>query len=260
MLQANPEARGAGVSLPEEEGGHPWMLSSTINDRFELIWHNLLSYDLGPASLCLALGHDLFPFFGRSFNLVLLDGHRLRTQTETEHTRGSDHERLLLGQLQIGLRCVTDGGTIIMKLTKVEDELAARVLFMLDKIASELYVHKPTSTHRNRASFYAIAKGVQRGETLDNYVVALQEVWYYMTYGGSDGRGVYVPQERVLEDVVSFDDLTKETNLDRLIDFGTEVWKVQLDALRAQHQRYEHSRRPAGVPDIRAKRAGRSHA
>jgi len=260
VLSANPAARGVGVTLPTEEGGHPWMLSSDIDNRFQLIWHNLLSYDLGPASRRTLLGHDPFPFFSRTFNLILLDGHRLRTQVETEFARGSEHERLLLGQFQIGLRCVMDGGTIVMKLSKVEDELTARVLVMLDKIANELYVHKPTSTHRNRASCYAIAKGVRCNETLNGYVAALQELWYEMTYGGREGRGTSIPQEQMLEGLVPFDELTEETNLDRLTALGTGAWKIQLDALRMQHQKYEHSRRPPGVPGIRGQRPERSHA
>jgi hypothetical protein len=259
-LLGNPKTRGAGISLPEEEGGHPWLLPNDLNDRFELIWRNLLSYDLGPASLRLPIGHSSFPFFGRTFDLVLLDGHILRTQAESEHTRASDYCRLLLAQFQIGLRCVMEGGTIVMKLSRVEDEISARVLFMLDKIANELYVHKPTSIHQNRATFYAIAKGVRYGETLDSYVAALRKLWYDMTYGGSDGRGTWIPQRQALEDVVSFEELTEETNLDRLVALGADAWKTQLDALKGQHLRYEHTRRAQGVPDLSSRRGGRFHA
>lgn len=260
VLLANPEARGAGVSLPKEEGGHPWLLRGDLNDRFELIWRDLLSYDLGPPPLRPLAGYDPFPFFDQTFNLVLLDGHRLRTQVETEYTRATDYYRLLLAQFQIGLLCVIEGGTIVMKLSRVEDDVSARVLFMLDKVADELYAHKPASIHQNRATFYAIAKGVRHGETLDSYVAALQKSWYDMTYGGSDGRGVWVPQRRLLEDVVSFEELTEETNLDRLVALGADAWKTQLVALRGQHQKYEHTRRPPGVPDARSWRRGQSHA
>ena len=147
-----------------------------------------------------------------------------------------------------------------MKLSRVEDEVSARVLFMLNKIANELYVHKPTSIHQNRATFYAIAKGVRYGETLDSYVVVLRKLWYDMTYGGGDGRGAWIPQRRVLEDVVPFEELTEEPNLDRLVGLGADAWKTQLDALRQQHLKYERTRRPQGVPDMRSRRGGRVHA
>jgi hypothetical protein len=247
--------------LPEEEGGHPWLLPSDLNDRFELIWHNLLSYGLGPTSFHLPLGHDSFPFFDRTFDLVLLDGHHLRTQVKTEYARESDHQRLLLAQLQIGLRCVKEGGTIVMKLSRVEDDLSARVLFILNKITNELHVHKPTTIHANRPSFYAIAKGVQYGKALEGYVTELQKLWYEMTFGGGDGRGVRTPRSLLLQDVVPLEVLTEEENLDRLTTLCTDTWRTQLDALKEQHLRYEHTRRPpaAGLPDIRSRRAGRFH-
>jgi len=191
-------------------------------------------------------------FFGQSFDLVLLDGHRLRTQVKTEYVReSSEIDRLLLGQFQIGLRCVAHGGTIVMKLSRVEEDISARVLFMLESIADELYVHKPSSIHRNRATFYAIAKGVRKDETLDSYVGALRELWYDMTYGGKNERGASIPKKQLLEDVVPFDKLAEETTLDWLAALGAGPWKIQLSALKAQHRKYEHTRRPRGVPDIR---------
>lgn len=224
-----------------------------LDRRFELVWHNLLAYHLGPPTSPLAERLPPLPFDNQQFNLVLLDGHHLRTQTENEHTRDSDGPRLFWGQLQIGLRRVADGGTIVMKLHKAESADTARALYILDQISSEMYTHKPRAIHITRNSYYVVAKDIRRDRLLDGYVAALQDLWHDLTYGGEDGRGAFRSRAMILEDVVPWDVLTSEQNLNRLMELGEDVWKTQLEALVRQNKKYKHTQRPAGVPDLRSR-------
>lgn len=254
LLCTSLEARGAGVTLPTKEGGHVWMLPSELKDRFELVWHNLLAYDLGPPNSRVPQPHPSFPFFGREFDLVLLDGHHLHAQVQNEYTRLEvDHARLLLGQLQIALRCVKDGGTIVMKLTKAESEETARVLYILDRVAEEVHTYKPIAIHMTRNSYYVVAKGVRRDEVLDGYVTALQSLWFNLTYGGDDEKGSNMPRYLCLEDVIPWETLISAPMLARLIELGTDIWKTQLDALKNQNPKYNYTLRPGGPPVRRGK-------
>lgn len=225
------------------------MLPYYLDRQFELVWHNLLAYHLGPPTSPQADCLPPLPFDDKQFNLVLLDG--LRTQTDNEHTRDSDGPRLFWGQLQIGLRRVADGGTIVMKLHKAESVDTARALYILDQVSSEMYTHKPRAIHVSRNSYYVVAKGIRRDRLLDDYVAALQDLWHDLTYGGEDGRGAFRPRAMILEDVIPWDVLTSEQNLNRLIELGEDVWKTQLEALIRQNKKYKHTQRPAGTPDLR---------
>lgn len=261
VLLQNRVSQGVGVTFPTEEGGYQWGLSHTFDDRFKLVWHNLLAYNLAPPDARLPAEHPAFPYFDRTFNLVILGGSHLRTQVPNDYTRASsDHSRLEFGQLQVGLRCVEQGGTIIMKLAKAELEETARVLYILDQVAEEVHTHKPRHIHATRSSYYVIAKGIRRGKVLDEYVSALQALWYDLTYGGENANGVWIPRVSTLGDTVPWNALTSDENLDRLIQLGSGVWEVQLMALTEQNERYKHTERPLGAPDIRGnRRRGQQH-
>ncbi|KAI0353447.1 hypothetical protein OH77DRAFT_1427519 [Trametes cingulata] len=243
VLRTNPQARGVGLSLPESQGGHTFLLEPIFWPRYEYVEQDMLEYDFRPVQDN-AQGHsDVGPtlptaFLDR-FQLVLLDGHPLRTYSPTpwpNQAAGAYTGALLISQLIIALSCVRSGGAIVVKLDHIEGCPAAQLLFLLQDISESLVVHKPRTMHASRASFYAIAKGVGAGEdaTLlkEFYLEQLKALWYKLRYGGPGGgaRGL---TEADLDFVVSADDiLDGEGNLDKLIGFGESVWAMQADGLR----------------------------
>lgn len=247
MLRTNPYCRGVGITLPEEEGGHSWGLTTEYGEtptfandvtrRFELVWHNILAYDLGPPNHAHSGEHPAFPLAGRSFDLVLLDGHLLRTRVQDDYARSDDWSRLLWSQLLIGLQCVAEGGTVVMKLSRAENIDTARVLYILERVSGELIAKKPGSVHRDRGTFYIVAKSVQQSRQLDEYVAALQDLWYEMTHGGKDGTGLEIPRYLVLENVVPWGSLTSADNLERLSALCRDAWLTQLRALQSISER-----------------------
>jgi hypothetical protein len=85
----NSNSSGVGISLSVEDGGHPYLLKEIFRPRLEL---------------------KLADFT----NLVLLDGHALRTATSATARNGAC---LLVSQLIICLQTIAVSGTIIMKLS-----------------------------------------------------------------------------------------------------------------------------------------------
>jgi len=236
ILSKNPKANGTGISLPVEDGGHELSLEERHRLRFNLFSSNLTYYQLGPSIIDdHRLQHLPFQLSGRSFDVVLLDGHQLRTQASAMPW---DSDRLLISQLIIGLRSVKEGGTIIMKLPLPHKPVAARILYLFTMISSSLIGWKPTSMHANRGTFYAVAKGVgsgQNGSKTPMILQALKNLWVSLTFGGEEGSGRFmVPED--LDFLVSLEDLVSH-HLDWLTTLGTPLWKVQGTALERLYER-----------------------
>jgi len=160
ILDKNPNAKGLGISLPVADGGHEFALERCHLSRFHLTNQNLTYYQLGPALIDDQRLHNIpFKFRRRSFDLALLDGHQLRTQTSPLPW---DRDRLLISQLILALQTVKAGGTIIVKLPLPHKPVAAKILYFLNRISRRLLRWKPRSMHANRGTFYAVGKGIGR--------------------------------------------------------------------------------------------------
>ncbi|KIM39355.1 hypothetical protein M413DRAFT_197953 [Hebeloma cylindrosporum] len=230
ILDKNPNANGTGVSLPVADGGHEFSLEEHHHSRFNLFSANLTYYQLGPTIIDNGRLQVLpFDIITGSFDVVLLDGHQLRTQRSALPW---DYDRLLISQLILGLQSVKDGGTIIMKLPMPHKPVSARILYLFNIISSRTLRWKPNLMHANRGTFYAVAKGVgkgQGGHKIPIILGALKALWVNLTFGGEEGSGRYmVPED--LDFLISMDDLVSH-HLDWLTKLGTPLWKVQKAAL-----------------------------
>ncbi|KAL1747161.1 hypothetical protein HDZ31DRAFT_32463 [Schizophyllum fasciatum] len=156
VLEKNPDATGVGVSLPS---GHEYLLENELRARHELLWADLLQYDVRSAPVAAAVGFVDLPWGlrCRQFDLVILDGHPLRSQKATTNSVGP---RLLVTQLLLALRTVRYGGALIVKLSGVDRPDTQAVLWALDALATRLTAYKPVSMHATRDTFYAVAEGV----------------------------------------------------------------------------------------------------
>jgi hypothetical protein len=86
--------------------------------------------------------------------------------------------------------------------------------------------------HTLRGTFYAIAQGVGAGTNADRLpaiLESLKNLWVELTFGG-EGLGRYMTDDD-LDFIVSIEDLIP-TYLDRLVELGREVWKIQMNSLK----------------------------
>lgn len=159
VLEKNPDARGVGISLPTP-AGHDYLLEDDLRPRHELIWADILRYSFGGAIPSPSPGSVPLPWGlrCRQFDLVLLDGHPLRTQTHTAHAVGT---RLLAAQLLIALQSVRLGGALVVKLANTRAADTQRVLCALDALSAQLVLVKPATIHATRDTFYAVARGIR---------------------------------------------------------------------------------------------------
>jgi hypothetical protein len=235
-LRKNASANGTGVSLPVDDGGHEFLLEEHHRARFHLYSTNLTYYQLGP-SIIVDDRLQTVPsqISEHSFDLVLLDGHQLRTQASALPW---DSTRLLISQLILGLQSVKEGGTVIMKLPMPHKPIAARILYLFHTISFRLLRWKPRSMHASRGTFYMVAKGVgngKEGPRIPIILQALKNLWVNLTFGGEEGSGRHlIPGD--LDFLISMDDLVSH-HLDWLTKLGTPLWKVQKTALERLYER-----------------------
>lgn len=136
ILTKNPDARRIGVSLLVEDGAHEYRLEKHYLTRHKLFSANLTKYQLELYTISdSSLQYLPFEIIEGSFDIMLLDGHQLRTQISAQP---GDIHRLLISQLVTPLRSVTLGGTIIIKLPLPHKPVAARILYMLDVVSTRL--------------------------------------------------------------------------------------------------------------------------
>lgn len=148
------------MSLPS---GHDYLLEEELRPRHDLCWADLLRYPMRESRHGnRRKNFDDLPWGlrCRHFDLVILDGHPLRSQKVDTSNVGP---RLLVTQLLIALQTVRRGGTIIAKLSGVHRPDTQAILWMLDALSDRrLTTCKPISMHATRDTFYVVAEGMQR--------------------------------------------------------------------------------------------------
>jgi hypothetical protein len=233
-LGKNLKATGTGISLSVESGGHAFLLEEHFRSRLDLKLADATRYQLGLTTINdPRLQPFPFPSDRQKFDLVLLDGHPLRTSTSST-AQNLNGDRLLISQILICLQAISMSGTIIMKLSKPERTVTAKLLYMLDALSLSLASWKPVFIHATRPTFYVVAKGVgygRQGYRLREFVFGLKSLWVQLTYGRS-GR---VMNAEDLDFIVSKSELDR-TYGDRLQQLGQHVWLVQEQSLRGWYQ------------------------
>jgi len=237
ILNKNINSMGTGISLDVESGGHSFLLEEHLRPRLELKLADATYYQLGLFAIDDPRLQP-FPFHpdSRKFDMVLLDGHPLRTSTSSSSQK-LNGDRLLISQLIICFQAISRSGTIIMKLSKPERVITAKLLYMLDVLSLSLTSWKPVFIHATRPTFYVVAKGVgygRQGSRLSEILYGLKALWMQLTYGGVHGSG------RTL-DVDDLDFIVSKSGLERtfgnrLQQLGHHVWLVQEESLRGWYQ------------------------
>ncbi|KAF9557365.1 hypothetical protein CPC08DRAFT_725113 [Agrocybe pediades] len=222
ILGKNRRSIGCGISLPVAEGGHEFCLEDRLRSRYTLFSANITYYALAPAAMNDARFFPLPAEVGsREFDLVLLDGHQLRTQVGRLPW---DRDRLLVSQIIIALQSVKAGGTIIIKLPMPHKVISAKIVYMFRLISGIV----------QRGTFYLVAREVggkeEAGLNQATFLRALRRLWTELTFGGENGEGRFL-KAKDLDFMVTTDALIEE-HVDWLVGFGKPLWEVQEEFLR----------------------------
>ncbi|KAK7043987.1 hypothetical protein VNI00_008155, partial [Paramarasmius palmivorus] len=234
ILSRYPLASGTGISLPVESGGHACLLEDDFLHRYNLIWADVTSFQLGPAYIN---SPSLLPFpFAPDtppFNLVILDGHPLRTAGDSVHLIG---DRLLVSSLILGLFSISPGGTIILKLSMPDRKITAQIIYILDMLSGDLRTWKPVDIHATRSTFYAIATGVGTGKEArryGEYLKRFKELWEELMFGGDSGQGRQLEPEDLNFAVTEW---SMKGYVDRYNKLCQHIWEVEAASLAQWHE------------------------
>ncbi|KAK8102296.1 hypothetical protein PG984_015442 [Apiospora sp. TS-2023a] len=163
--------------LDPAEGGYSNLLSPFRRRCMKFLDVTMLAEDMGIALTDIPADHpDAAKFLPRQlgekdlFNLVLCDGHILRTQDRSSGpTSDPDNKnyrelyeiyRLKYVQLALGLEHMKPGGTLVVLLHKAETWNTLCTIRRLARISDRVQLHKPRVSHTTRSSFYLVATGV----------------------------------------------------------------------------------------------------
>ncbi|KAK0496643.1 hypothetical protein EDD18DRAFT_1352473 [Armillaria luteobubalina] len=227
ILDKNPRASGFGISLSPQEGGHAFLMDEDLLNRYSIMFANIARFELGPHSDLNSL-----PIAAESFDLVVMDAHHLRNQPPL-----AGH-KVYISQLILGLKAVKMGGSLVLKLHRVESDYSARLIYLLDKVSSQIKTFKPMNMHKERGSFYVIARGVgldgrgrpsvERQILFHHAVESFRTLWVNLGEEGSE-RSVTVED---LDFIITVDDLVRKYTY-RLGCLGRKVWEIQSRALES---------------------------
>ncbi|KAF5372193.1 hypothetical protein D9758_005042 [Tetrapyrgos nigripes] len=275
ILKKNSQATGVGVSLPVDQGGHECALEIELLNRFTLHFADLTKYDLRTIRQATMANGNLINIAGTTvdaiqsylaienelgacassnkFDIILLDGHHLRTNTNTIEW---EIDQLLISQFVIALSYVRSGGTLVIKQTVFERYMTAKMIRLFDLLCERVETVKPLTMHANRGSFYLVAHGVGRGvegHRQEEFLTKLKEIWEELTFGGQDGTGRFLNLED-FDFVVTTEELKDSERsgefLDKLVELGRKVWQGQIKGLeglfRAENAKHtDRGRRPS---------------
>ncbi|KDN45698.1 hypothetical protein RSAG8_04782, partial [Rhizoctonia solani AG-8 WAC10335] len=233
LLRKNRRARGIGISLPNEQGGHGLAVAYPDSfPRYELHWADLTTFDLAPSiPKPASLTHDFppLPFEPGSRDLVVCDARWVLNPDNLK--RPWNWTRLIISQLLIALRAVSPGGNIFMRLSCVERTLTGRILLALCRISNIVRTVKATQFQTIRSYFYVLAQRVHpESDECKRLVSALERLWYTMTFEGESGYGRDISAED--EELITTDEeMLSEKGLSAIVQLGTPMWEIQYDAL-----------------------------
>lgn len=219
-------------SLPVDLGGHEVLVESEILDiTFTDI--TMLAADMGVDGAEISSEHPdaddfrtekLLPEDDK-FDLVVCDGHVLRTHKRSSWREAREARRLTLTQLSLGLEHLRPGGTMVILLHKLESWVSLQLLQQLHQF-SKVQLFKSSKYHATRSSFYAVATEVQSGLPLAVQMVARwKQQWRVSTFGTAEEyRAAF---EETESDAVAALESFGET----YVAIGRHVWATQATAL-----------------------------
>ncbi|KAI5843366.1 hypothetical protein DFP73DRAFT_551715 [Morchella snyderi] len=223
-----------GTSLPVSQGGHQMLLRTQGRSNVAITYTNITMHTIFlPAGASIPEDSPDRDEFRKnrplpklwSYGLVICDGNRLRSH-EHGMVRKWEPMRLTLSQLILGLTHVRPGGSMIVLLHGADHWDTVGMMYRFSKF-SDIHLFKPKAAHRNRSSFYLVANNI-KPELAAPWVEHLKDCWYRSTFHGEAGLGEAVDIDEDLDVEV----VLKEFG-EKLIEMGTELWRIQKEALES---------------------------
>lgn len=236
VLNKWPFARGVGVSLPVEHGGHSLAVPMELRNRLVVIWADVTMFNLTPQLIHGYWDTSIFTpcsIPNRSFDFVMVDGHQPPCMIVDDPRASWSRDRLLLSQLLTALRAVKPGGTLLAKLSlQVSVPLMERVVLALSRLSAvPVRAIKPTSIYATAATFYILVQALD-ADRCSALARILEGLWYFMTFSGPTGFGRGLIQSD-LDLIATYSDvLVARRQLQALF---APIEEVRRSAAAAQH-------------------------
>ncbi|KAI0861113.1 hypothetical protein F4860DRAFT_503487 [Xylaria cubensis] len=229
-MEHNPEPHAQAFSLPLEKGGYRVQIQPHPNIAINFVDITMLAADMGLDTIPQEhpeaqdfLPRNLSP--EDTFDVVICDGHVLRTHPRLAYRETREAARLLFTQLAIGLEHLKPGGTMLVLLHKVETWRCVLILRAFCGF-SDVRLFKQRGAHAKRSSCYMIASNIQsRHEDALRAVGTWKMLWKAATFDTEEefcrlSLSLQPDVQKVLEDFGP-----------RLVQLGREVWETQANAL-----------------------------
>jgi len=229
-MKLNPEAEVVAFSLPHSDGGYYVLLDRDKKGCVKFLDITMLAADMGVTDI-----PEKHPDAGRFlprqlsetqlFDLVICDGHVLRTHTRAPYRETREPARLKTTQLALGLEHIRPGGTMIVLFHKLGYWDTVCYLRRFAKFSS-VQLYKPTEGHTQRSSFYMVATDVKCQDP--EAILAIEDwkaLWRAATFGTEKDFA-----EALREGEPSAEELLEEFGSE-LVKHGKKVWETQANAL-----------------------------
>jgi FtsJ-like methyltransferase len=227
-LKVNPAARVYAVSLSDKQGGHRILVPFGKKDpriTVSIVDITMLSGEMGCDSI--PSDHPDYASFTRKrvfpnveCDVVVCDGHVLRTHSRHPYREASEAWRLTCSQFVFALQRIKSGGRLVMLLHKVDSWCSCQLLYAFSKF-SHIVLFKPKRKHATRRSFYRVAKDVQPAtEEAKAAVKEWKQAWLLATFGERPSNyNSAVQQEQIARVLHEFGE--------SLIQLARPVWEIQ---------------------------------
>ena len=236
VLKYNPCAKVCGLSLPIDQGGHDVLLPGWQKDKrvtIKFIDITMLAAEIGFPDLILQnhpqaskFSNDL-PFRGQTFDIVFCDGQVLHTHARAQGVK-DEAPRLSSAQIIIALQRIKQGGTMVMLLHQAYGPHTVRLLEAFSHF-SQISLFKPTVSHKNRSSFYLVAKNLDpKNERAYHLLQDLRRTWRMYTV---QNFGVDITEDDIGGDQKSLEHIMESFG-ETLISLAEPIWELQTTAMR----------------------------
>ncbi|KAF7718917.1 Uncharacterized protein PECH_006655 [Penicillium ucsense] len=236
IFNVNRFAEIRALTLPKEDGGHELLLPNWETDRRFKV--HFLDVTMLPAAMgfpdLIPTDHpqaakfsNEFHYKNEAFDIVFCDGAVLHTHDRGQETPG-EAVRLSSAQLVLGLQNLKSAGTFVILLHQAYSPHSVRLIAAFKKFA-RVTLFKPTVSHRNRSSFYLIAKNVETtSPEAKNFIRSHRLKWLRKTVESFDLK---MPEIEPQEEEEPMESIISAIG-DELIRLAEPLWQIQIVAMK----------------------------
>jgi 23S rRNA U2552 (ribose-2'-O)-methylase RlmE/FtsJ len=229
-LRENPNADVVAFTLPTSEGGYRSTISGLPKVKQEFLDITMLAADMGMDEI--PSDHEDADNFLQGqlddeqlFDLVICDGQVSDQHPRAAYRANREERRLLTTQLALGLEHVKCGGSMVVRLHRLEAWSTVNILWAFCEFAS-IRLFKAKSGDVRRSYFYLVAQDIDSDHTVA--LEAIEEwkwAWQVATFGSDEEY-----EEMVREEGPDVETLLEEFG-PMLVALGGKIWTTQAEAL-----------------------------